>query len=496
MIRNSFFVDREWELEFLNKRYREVGLDCIVIYGRRRVGKTALIAEFCRGKPHIYFLSDKRGSNHNAERFAKICAQYFGDFPPIVESFEDVFKYVKNRYEGERFIIVVDEFSYLASKDPSIPSVFQLVLDEVLKGTRVFLILCGSSISMMEEEVLGARSPLYGRRTGQIKVQPMNIFQIARFYPDRSGEDIIGFYGVLGGSPMYHTIVDRRRALLWNIREKLLSKGEILYEEAFFLLREELRDPSTYMSILEAMAQGAAKLTEIANTAGLNAKDLPAYMKPLLDLEFVRRETPITEKKGSLYRIADNFFKFWFKYLYPNLSSLEIGETDKILQEVKSDFDNYIAKFVFEEVAREYLMAENTRGTLPFRFTRIGRWWSKHEEVDLVALDEKDKKNARLRSRMETKKNGYKGLRISYRKDRRHQVENLLRKILLPHKQKRIPRKTRTRKKHNPNIPKGHRKTTNPPTENHQHKHKTIQHQLTTQKKQPKHVHMKTLALI
>lgn len=260
----------------------------------------------------------------------------------------------------------MDEFPYLASKDSSIPSIFQLILDETLKDTRVFLILCGSSISMMEEEVLGAKSPLYGRRTGQIRVQSMNIFQIAQFYPNKSGEEIIGFYGVLGGSPMYHTIVDRRRALLWNIREKILSKGEILYEEASFLLREELRDPSTYMSILEAMAQGAAKLTEIANTARINAKDLLVYMKPLLDLEFVRREISITEKKGSLYRIADNFFKFWFKYVYPNHSFLEIGETDRVLQEVKNDFDNYIAKFVFEEVAKEYLMVENTRGALPF----------------------------------------------------------------------------------------------------------------------------------
>jgi len=392
------FVNRKEELEFLETEFMDTGLKVIILYGRRRVGKTELINQFCKDKPHIYFLADKRGTAINAREFAANSARYFNDITPDVRNFDDAFIYILKRTEDRKLIVAIDEFAYLVEKDDSIPSVFQKIVDVHLKGTNTYLILCGSSISMMEG-ILGYRSPLYGRRTGQWKVTPLRFMDSWSFLPRYSLEEFIEAFSVVGNIPAYLLQFDDSADIYENIEKRILGKGNPLYDEVEFILRAELREPSVYMSVVEAIANGATKVTEIANRCYMNAKDIPKYLQVLQRLQLVHRVVPVTERKTktkkALYQISDNFFRFWFRFVYPNRSDVEGGEVDRALSKIRAEFNPYVGR-IFEQVCREFLVEVNHRAGLPFHFTKIGTWWGhfredgmrKEIEIDLVALNE------------------------------------------------------------------------------------------------------------
>jgi len=392
------FVDRKEELEFLETEFMDTELKVIILYGRRRIGKTELINQFCKDKPHIYFLADKRGTLINAREFAANSARYFNDITPEVRNFDDTFIYILKRTEDRKLIVTIDEFAYLVEKDDSIPSVFQKIVDVHLKGTNVYLILCGSSISMMEG-ILGYRSPLYGRRTGQWKVTPLRFRDSWSFLPRYSLEEFIEAFSVVGNIPAYLLQFDDSADIYENIEKRILGKGNPLYEEVEFILRAELREPSVYMSVVEAIVNGATKVTEIANRCYMNAKDIPKYLQVLQRLQLVRRVVPVTERKPktkkAIYQISDNFFRFWFRFVYPNRSDVEGGEVDRALSKIRAEFNPYVG-MIFEQVCREFLVEVNHRAGLPFHFTKIGTWWGhfredgvrKEIEIDIVALNE------------------------------------------------------------------------------------------------------------
>ena len=394
------FINRREELEYLEREFLDTGLKVVILYGRRRVGKTELINQFCKDKPHIYFLADKRGTQVNAREFAANSAGYFSDIMPEVRNFDDAFIYVRKRAGDGRLIVTIDEFAYLVEKDDSIPSVFQKIVDVHLKGTNVYLILCGSSISMMEG-ILGYRSPLYGRRTGQWRVTPLKFKDSWSFLPRYSLEEFIEAFSVVGNIPAYLTQFDDSADVYENIEKRILGKGNPLYEEVEFILRAELREPSVYMSVVEAIANGATKVTEIANRCYRDAKDIPKYLQVLQRLQLVQRVVPVTERrpktKKALYQISDNFFRFWFRFVYPNRSDVEGGEVNRALTKIKAEFNPYVG-MIFEQVCREFLVELNLRAglALPFHFTKIGNWWGyfredgvrKEIEIDLVALND------------------------------------------------------------------------------------------------------------
>jgi len=392
------FVNRKEELEFLEREFMDTGLKVIILYGRRRVGKTELINQFCKDKPHIYFLADKRGTAINAREFAVNSARYFNDITPEVRNFDDAFIYILKRTEDRKLIVTIDEFAYLVEKDDSIPSVFQKIVDVHLEGTNTYLILCGSSISMMEG-ILGYRSPLYGRRTGQWKVTPLRFKDSWSFLPRYSFEEFIEAFSVVGNIPAYLLQFDDSADIYENIEKRILGRGNPLYDEVEFILRAELREPSVYMSVVEAIANGATKVTEIANRCYMNAKDIPKYLQVLQRLQLVHRVVPVTERKPktkkAIYQISDNFFRFWFKFVYPNRSDVEGGEVDRALSKIRAEFNPYVGR-IFEQVCREFLVEVNHRAGLPFHFTKIGTWWGhfredgvrKEIEIDTVALNE------------------------------------------------------------------------------------------------------------
>jgi AAA+ ATPase superfamily predicted ATPase len=376
------FVNREEELEFLERKYREDGPQLLVIYGRRRVGKTELILRFATRKPNVYFLATRASEKENLDLFFKALAERFGEEVLTLEkTWENAFRFL-SKTTG-RLVLIFDEFPYLIEANPATPSIFQRGWDLYLSKTGLMLLLVGSSVGMMESEVLSRRSPLYGRRTGQWKMRPLSFKQLKEFFPSYSAEDRVRVYGTLGGVPAYLLKFNPKRDFWDNVREKVLTKGEFLYGEVEFLLREELREPKIYASILRAIAAGASRLGEVMSFTGLERGKLSAYLQTLGELGLVRREVPVTEnelksKKGR-YLISDNFFAFWFRYAAPNLSRLEKGESAQVTEEIKKDFDSYLGR-VFEDVAIEFL-----RG---LGYSRVGRWWHGEEEIDAVALGE------------------------------------------------------------------------------------------------------------
>ncbi|MFA4663247.1 ATP-binding protein [Pyrococcus kukulkanii] len=374
------FVNRKDELNFLESLYSSNKKEVLILYGRRRVGKTELIKRFIKDKNAIYFLADRGSLRANAKRFYLEASEVL-DLPRVgVEDFREAFELIKLK-APERIIVVIDEFSYLLLSDKNTPAVFQHIIDEILDD-RFFLILCGSIIGLMES-LMSYKNPLYGRRTAQLKLKPLNFFHVREYFRKTPIENVVRIYSVTGGVPMYFKLFTGE-----NFEEELLrnafSPTSILYEEPEFTLREELGDVHRYYLILEAIAHGKHKVSEIAQFAGIEAKDMPKYLRVLTSLELIRREVPVTEperSKKARYYLNDNFLAFWFRFVKPNKSKIEIGTFEMNWD----DFNAYVGK-AFEGVAKEFLIEMNKRKRLPFKFSKIGRWWHKGEEIDIVAL--------------------------------------------------------------------------------------------------------------
>jgi len=378
-------IDRESECEWLRSHLRSDDRELLVVYGRRRVGKTTLVTHVLDqlDVPSVYYLCDQRGTESNTSRFAAQCVTALDDVQPAVDTFADVFQYLVARTDGP-FIVALDEFSYLVEEDDTVPSVFQTIVDDILDGTSISLVLLGSSISMMEEGVLSYDSPLYGRRTGQWQLEPMTIGAAAGFFPAYPPTELVRTYSVVGGIPAYLAQFDSGDALSTNVERRVLSKGEFLYEEPEFLLRQELREPATYMGMLEAIAGGASRVTEIANEIGKDASSLSRYLKNLDELALLERERPITDPDGrGVYRLTDQYLRFWFQYVFPNRSTLEQGRTQPVLDSITETFPKHVSR-TFEDVCQQAVRT----AAFPVSCSRVGRWWYDELEVDVAGLNE------------------------------------------------------------------------------------------------------------
>jgi AAA+ ATPase superfamily predicted ATPase len=385
------FIDREPELSALEKFRDKNNPQLIVIYGKRRVGKTELIKHFIKPRPHIYFLAQKVTEHENLRMLGAAIGEFFNDELLVLHGFDgwkSFFLYLK-KHLFKKCVLVIDEFPYLAEANKAISSIFQSGWDEFLKDTPVFLILCGSSIAMMESETLAYKAPLYGRRTGQIMLKPFPFSVIKKFYPGLSFTSRMQFYSVTGGNPSYLKQLNPRASLDKNIKENILRPEQLLYGEVEFILREELREPRNYLAILKAIALSKNKVSEIANETGLDKGILHKYLFILEDLQIIRKEIPVTEKhplksRKGIYKLQDQFFRFWFKYVLPNKSAIEEGRIDFVAQKIKRDF-NLLVSENYEEVAREIVRDYEPQF---FPINQIGRWWDKNEEIDIVALNE------------------------------------------------------------------------------------------------------------
>ena len=387
------FYCRENELQTMNKRYEKGKFECIVIYGRRRVGKTALINKFCEGKPTIFFSALNASSQENLEALSKAIYNYKSPESvnaPIYNNYADALDEITNIAKNERLVFVIDEYPYLAKAENSISSRLQHIIDHAWQEGNLFLILCGSSMSFMEYQVLGYESPLYGRRTAQFKIQALTYKEITVFNSELSFEEQALVYGVTGGVPHYINKLDVCDDLDSALIENLFTSSSYLYEEPENLLKQELREPAMYNSIITAIAGGASRLNEIATKVGIESAICAKYIKVLLDLGLLKKEAPITEKTGkkTIYLIADNFFRFWYRFVPTNMSAINSARFPLIYEQaIRKKLPDYMG-LVFEGMCQEYLL--RYAPNLPIMLSEIGQWWGtdakakKEIQIDIV----------------------------------------------------------------------------------------------------------------
>ena len=384
------FVDRERELKFLNDEYKRRGSSLVVIYGRRRNGKTTLIQEFLKDKKGIYFLATEENNDINRENFLKLVLnRYPSKYELKANSWEDIFKYIIEN--DKKPIIIIDEFQYLGMSNEAFPSIFQKIWDNVLKDINAKVIICGSLINMMYSQTLNYSSPLYGRRTGQIRLQQINYQMTKKFYKNSNDKKFMEFYAVTGGVPRYIEIFKNETNLYDAIEKNILDKNSFLYSEPEFLLKKEVKDIGNYFSLIKAIADGARKISEIAGKLNVKQTSTTFYLNTLQELDLIKREVPITEQnlaksKKGLYKINDNYIAFWFRFVYPYKDFLEIENTAYVLDVIKNKFIQNHMSYVYEDICREKLFE-----TYMKKIRRVGKWWNKNTEIDIVGVNDDEK---------------------------------------------------------------------------------------------------------
>ncbi len=377
------FIDRRSELDGLNEMYEKDGADLLILYGRRRIGKTTLTKKFSEDKPAFYFLARKQNFQLELSRMREEFSEQHDVFIPEPRDLEELFESILEKSNRQnKFVFIIDEFPYWIEENRDILSEMQHIWDEKLMDQDIFLILTGSSIGMMESEVLGYRSPLYGRRTGQLNLTEIPLENIGDFLPEYSRTDLMRTYGAVGGVPFYLKEFDGEKGFYQNIKSTFLNKLNILHEEAEILLREELRKPNVYFNIIKAIIDGATKLNEISDQSKVSITNVNKYLNVLERLQIIKREYPVTKpaKKNFHYRVIDSYFRFWLSYVYPYLGRIE-DDPDKILEKVRSEYSGYMGP-VFEEICERYVRKN-------LDYDEVGRWWYKEDEIDVVGLDEK-----------------------------------------------------------------------------------------------------------
>ncbi|WP_455617892.1 ATP-binding protein [Eisenbergiella sp.] len=393
------FIGRERELASLNQLYISERFEFVVIYGRRRVGKTALINRFIKEKNAIYFMGVESNAKQNLENFSRNILEYGAGIQAETAflSFQAALEYVFRLSEKERLILAIDEYPYVARASKSLASTLQLLIDKYKDTSKLMLILCGSSMSYMEDQVLAYKAPLYGRRTAQMKIQPFDFADTCRYFRNFSEEDQALIYGIVGGTPQYLLQINDRLSVEENIKNTFLNPISSMFEEPENLLKQEVREPALYNAIITAIATGASRMAEISTKVGEDTSVCSTYLKNLILLGLIRKETPYGEKSSrkSIYSIDDNMFRFWYRFVPENYSMIARGASDLAYKRIQPNLPDYMGK-VFEEICKQYLWKLLLSGESSVEFKELGRWWGNdpsarsQTEIDIMGEQDKD----------------------------------------------------------------------------------------------------------
>lgn len=390
------FIGRHEELSLLEDAYRNPRAQLVFIYGRRRVGKTELLNEFRKNKSCVFLAAKESPAPIQLASFSQ---QMFGAGAPAgayldsYRSWDDALTDIVQLPIPGKKLVIIDEFPYLARADSSLPSALQHVWDHVLSKSNVMLVLCGSSMSFIEKEILSEKNPLYGRATALIKLRPLPYWDAARFFPNYSAQEQVVAHAILGGIPHYILQFDPERCIEENVKACILRSGSALYSEPEFLMRQEFRETAVYNSIIQAVALGATQLNEISQKTMLDASRLSAYLRNLIEVGILEREFPVgigqqerTKGRRGLYRVCDNFFRFWYAFVFSHASALDAHDVDGVWRNIVAPSMNHFVATPFEAICKAWLWRENAHGQLPMYCTEIGRWWNGHE-IDIMAAD-------------------------------------------------------------------------------------------------------------
>ncbi len=388
------FVDREDELQWLKSKWESSRGELLVIYGRRRIGKTELAKKFIENRPILYFISEETSEHLVLEKLSYEMSRFFDDELLFLHPFNEwkqVFAYIAKQSVNRRVGLILDEFQYIARTSPNITSIIQVSWDQWLKNSRAFIVLMGSAVSF-SEGLLSEKNPLYGRITGYLKLKPLSPLRLREFTPNWSPEDRIRLYTVFGGIPGYLVEVDSSKSIWDNIKELILSKRARFLDEAKILLKEELREVHRYFAILEAIANGATSYGEISSKSKVPVEALSKYLAVLEDMGYIIKEYPVIGGGRARYKIVDQFLRFWFKYIPVHRSAIELGFAEQVLQHIKQDLDSSLVPQAWEEVVAEIIVEKTKRKEIDIVPSKIGKWWYRGEEIDVVILDEVNNK--------------------------------------------------------------------------------------------------------
>lgn len=385
------FIGRTRELEFLNDCYRSQKAELVVVYGRRRIGKTELLKEFCKDKANIFYTCREFTDNVQLKSFTDKVHTYHlpaFDYIDCFADWEKAFSTVLHVPTDQKKILVIDEFPYACKVNESIPSILQVLWDEKLQYENIMIILCGSSMSFIEKKLLAEKKPLYGRATGIYKMSPLPYTDAIKFFPNYSDEDKMTAYSILGGIPHYLRQFDPKASIQENVIKKILNKGSALYSEVEFLLRQELREPAVYNTVIESIALGNTAFNDILTSTKIEKSKASVYLKNLVELGIVKKEVPSLKTKSKqisaskgIYVLTDNFFRFWFAFAFRNFTDLERDDAEGVwYNEVEPNLHDFSSK-AFEDVCLDYLYILNKSNKLPFRMSTAGRFWGKTNKV-------------------------------------------------------------------------------------------------------------------
>ena len=388
------FYGRDFELSELNRQYKNNNFEFPVIYGRRRVGKTELIREFIKDKKAIYIQGIVGKQKQNLDNLALAIYEFEHQNLPLqitYETIESAFEDITRFMEKEKIIFIIDEFPYLAESIPSVSSVLQMYIDQKWKHLNSMLILCGSSMSFIEKQVLSYASPLYGRNMTRYKLLPFSFRESCEFLNNVSRDDVLAYYAITNGIPYYLSMVDNSLDLKQNLDQLFLQRNSRLLEEPMNLLNMEVKDPSSYYAVLTAIADGASKHNEVATKAGFSTALTTNILENLMELEIVEKKLPILSKSSKgIYVIKDSLFRFWFTFIAKNVNFIQTGRTKMVSQLMMERLTMFLGP-IFEDICREWLLDEAEVGSLGTLITEIGSWWGgnpttkQQEEVDIVA---------------------------------------------------------------------------------------------------------------
>ena len=392
------FIDRTEELAQLENEYNKKEASLFILYGRRRIGKTKLLEKFSENKDPIFFIATAESEKENMNSFRKCVAVKTKNKlleKAKVDSWDDIFECALEAVKEKKLLIIIDEFQYIGKSNPAFVSRLQKIWDSVLSKNNVMLVLCGSLVNMMYSQTLSYSSPLYGRRTGLRKLKQIPFKYYGDFYPSKRRKELIEYYSVTGGIPKYIQTFNFDGDIYSAVEKCVISKESYLYDEPTFLLSGEVQEIGSYFSIIKTIANGKEKQSEIASALEIKSTSLPKYLKTLIDLDIIEREVPVTEtnpekSKMGLYKIKDNFIRFWFKFIYPYKPYLETDNEKIVIDRIKKTLISNHTAYVYEELCRrEFIYELISGGAWDFIPSKIGRWWDRSDqEIDIVALDE------------------------------------------------------------------------------------------------------------
>lgn len=397
------FVGRDRELGLLDDLYRRHGAQFLILYGRRRIGKTRLVTQWSErlDKPYLYWMASQTSATNQLRNFSQALFQFLSPGVPVDATFsytswEAAFAEVGRAAGERRLVAVLDEFTYVMQSNPEVPSLIQKAWDHQLKSTNVFLILMGSLAGIIQRTALDYQSPLYGRATARMKLQPLSFGALADLLPGYNAEQRVAVYTITGGVPAYIELFDDELNVLQNLQKRIVTPANVMLTDAVFLLHEQLDDPRNYMAVIETIAAGFHQLSDIATMSGIDRSNITKYLAVLRELGYVERQVPATvrrpeQSRQGRYVITDPYLRFYFRFLSPHLAAIEQGRVRQVTSLLYDHLLDFIGTHTFEELCRDWVGIAAEMSAFPFLPERIGTFWSRSAQVDVVAINWRSK---------------------------------------------------------------------------------------------------------